>query len=91
MKDHNLEFPNVDLPTSDVSSHACTTMPQLDTSTPDAETGTSASSSASHLLLSSSNEAPACTMMPQLDTSIPAAETEASPSSCASHLPSSAA
>ena len=41
LKDHNLEFPNVDLPTSGVSSRACTTMPQVDT---DAET-----SSTSHL------------------------------------------
>ena len=32
LKDHNLEFPDVDLPTSDDSSRACTTMPQLGTS-----------------------------------------------------------
>ena len=31
LKDHNLEFPNVDLLTSNVSSRACTNMPQLDT------------------------------------------------------------
>ena len=73
LKDHNLELPNADLPNLGVSSRACTTVP-------DAETSSS---------LPAPTKLPACTIMPHPDTSTTYVETGSRASSSASHLPSS--